>query len=170
MSSKRTLVLDSSYQTLYFASERSVWKLLYAEKAEVVSTWDESVNWVNNSKIKHPAVIRLKNYVRKFIPKFQYSRKVVMSRDQYCCQYCGKALTPREATIDHVLPRNLGGKSTYLNCVTSCRPCNSKKANKTLEQCGLKLISEPFVPRFQYLIQSHYTTDWHEDWNNFIHH
>ena len=62
------------------------------------------------------------------------------------CMYCGKKLI-NDATIDHIHPLHLGGKSDFKNCVASCFNCNIKiKANKTLDMCGLKLIKQPYEP------------------------
>jgi 5-methylcytosine-specific restriction endonuclease McrA len=94
-----------------------------------------------------PKVVRLLRYVYlKFNPSKgpRYSRTGVLRRDNYCCAYCGKHAT----TIDHVVPRSKGGKSTWVNSVAACRKCNEKKADKTLEQTGMKLRFKPFVPTF----------------------
>ena len=69
-----------------------------------------------------------------------FSKKSVLARDKYTCAYCGKYAN----TIDHVVPRALGGGNSYTNCVASCKKCNSKKGSKTLEQMGWEL---PFTPK-----------------------
>lgn len=43
------------------------------------------------------------------------------------CHYCGKAVPPRELTMDHVVPIIRGGKSTKSNVVPCCKPCNERK-------------------------------------------
>ena len=74
-----------------------------------------------------------------------FSKRGVLNRDNYLCAYC-----PRKATtIDHVLPRALGGTSTWENCVAACWDCNQKKADKPLAKSGLKLLREAFVPTVQ---------------------
>ena len=42
------------------------------------------------------------------------------------------------ATLDHVTPWSLGGKTDESNLVTSCWSCNYGKANFTVEQIGLR--------------------------------
>lgn len=37
---------------------------------------------------------------------------------------------PDAATIDHVLPRTLGGMTSWLNEVAACRACNATKADR----------------------------------------
>lgn len=41
------------------------------------------------------------------------------------------------ATLDHVIPHSLGGRTDESNLVTSCWPCNYGKMNYTLEQIGI---------------------------------
>lgn len=42
------------------------------------------------------------------------------------------------ATLDHVIPWSLGGRTDESNLVTSCWSCNYGKANFTVEQIGIK--------------------------------
>ena len=42
------------------------------------------------------------------------------------------------ATLDHVVPWSLGGRTDESNLVTSCWSCNYGKANFTVEQIGIK--------------------------------
>lgn len=79
-----------------------------------------------------PKVLRLVKYIRvgrKTIMPFKKS--VVYLRDDYVCQYCGRKLDRGECTLDHVIPKVRGGKSSYVNCVTACKSCNTKKGDKT---------------------------------------
>ena len=71
-----------------------------------------------------------------------FSKSGVLRRDEYHCAYCPQKAT----TVDHVLPRALGGTSTWENCVAACWDCNQKKADKLLENSGLKLLRKPFIP------------------------
>lgn len=71
-----------------------------------------------------------------------FSKKGVLKRDNYLCAYCSEKAT----TIDHVVPRALGGLSTWMNCVAACIPCNSKKSHKTLDEAGMTLLSPPYEP------------------------
>lgn len=74
----------------------------------------------------------------------RYSKRGVLARDCHRCAYCGR----RGTTIDHVLPRCQGGKSTWLNCVAACEKCNGAKKGRTPEQAGMKFLpgAGPFVP------------------------
>ena len=46
---------------------------------------------------------------------------------QGVCHYCGERVSPKELTLDHIVPVIRGGKSSRGNCVPACKECNSKK-------------------------------------------
>jgi hypothetical protein len=71
-----------------------------------------------------------------------YSKTGVLRRDHSRCVYCGHPAT----TIDHIVPRSRGGRSTWLNCVAACVECNRRKGNLTVKEAGVKLAHAPFVP------------------------
>jgi len=71
-----------------------------------------------------------------------------LSRDNYTCQYCGAMPSRRELTIDHVLPRSRGGKTTWENVVTACQKCNGRKGSRTPEEAHMKLRVWPKRPRY----------------------
>jgi len=43
------------------------------------------------------------------------------------CHYCGKQMSPKALTMDHVVPISRGGKSTKNNVVPACKECNTLK-------------------------------------------
>jgi 5-methylcytosine-specific restriction endonuclease McrA len=49
------------------------------------------------------------------------------------CVYCKKGISKGNATIDHVEPLKLGGKSSIQNLVIACQPCNSSKSHKVID-------------------------------------
>lgn len=55
-------------------------------------------------------------------------RYEVLRRDNYACRYCGAAAPDAHLTVDHVIPKALGGGDEPANLVTACQPCNSGKA------------------------------------------
>jgi 5-methylcytosine-specific restriction endonuclease McrA len=168
MSSKKTLLLDSSYQVVSFIPERKLFKLLIKDKIEIESCWNDEVNWING-KIKHPSVVRLKNHVKRNYFNSNFSRKALVKRDRSTCQYCGKKLTASQITIDHVLPRAQGGITSFTNCVVCCQICNNKKADKTPEQAKMTLLKRPTHPSFS---AHNYVADpqdnWHPSWDDFL--
>jgi len=70
------------------------------------------------------------------------SRAAVLRRDRYRCAYCGQTGT----TLDHVVPKSRGGRTTWTNCVAACASCNERKANRTPEEAGMRLDTVPRRP------------------------
>jgi 5-methylcytosine-specific restriction endonuclease McrA len=93
------------------------------------------------------------------------TRRTVIARDLYTCQYCGAQPGRAELTIDHVLPRSRGGKTTWENAVTACKPCNHKKRDRTPEEAEMTLRAKPSRPRFVAIVllgEAHTQTVWHK--------
>ena len=91
--------------------------------------------------MKVPSVIRLLEYRRIPHQSRALSRKNILLRDRYTCQYCGVQPGPEELTIDHVLPRSQGGLTTWDNVVTACRECNHRKGGRTPEEIALAIVA-----------------------------
>jgi 5-methylcytosine-specific restriction endonuclease McrA len=167
--SRKTLLLNASYEVLSFIPERKALKLLFKDKVEVVSSWTNTeIRW-DNGKIKHPSILRLKNHVRRNYYNSNFSRKALVKRDKNTCQYCGLKLSASQITIDHVLPRAQGGITSFTNCVVSCQVCNNIKADRTPEQANMVLLKKPTHPSFS---AANYVADpqeyWHVDWDDFL--
>lgn len=82
-------------------------------------------------------------------------RMVLYARDKHICAYCGDTFEPKALTIDHVHPKSRGGKNTWVNCVTACKPCNHKKGSKTPEEARMQLLYVPYaVNKFEKMILS----------------
>lgn len=160
----KALLLNGNYQALQFVTDRKAILYLLKNKVEVLSEWNE----ICFDKTKYPAVLRLNYHVKKPPRKASYSRFAVFRRDNYTCQYCGKCLRGKNITVDHIVPKVRGGKNTFLNCVTSCYPCNNGKRDKTLEQAGLKLLREPFAPTVAELTGFDNANNWHESWEFYL--
>lgn len=73
-------------------------------------------------------------------------RMILYARDKYTCAYCGEEFSGYKLTIDHVMPRSRGGKNVWQNCVTSCKPCNHRKSDRTPEEAHMKLLYVPYAP------------------------
>lgn len=95
-----------------------------------------------------PEVIALKTYDGYPVRGVAFTRRNVYRRDAHACQYCGRRPGLAELTIDHVLPRSRGGPSSWDNCVTACRPCNARKANRLPHEVELVLSRPPSAPRW----------------------
>jgi len=166
--SKKALLLNTTYEVLSFIPERKVLKLIFKDKAEIISTWEDYLFW-GSGKIKYPSILRLKNHVKINYINTNFSRKVLIKRDRSTCQYCDKKLVGSQITIDHIIPKAKGGGTSFTNCVICCQLCNSKKGDRTLEQANMSLLRKPMHPSFttNYFITD-YQEAWHSDWNDFI--
>jgi len=74
------------------------------------------------------------------------NNRELFRRDWHICAYCGGEFGYFRLTRDHVVPLSRGGRDTWMNVVTACRQCNSKKQNRLPEEAGMKLLYAPYVP------------------------
>jgi 5-methylcytosine-specific restriction endonuclease McrA len=90
-----------------------------------------------------PSVVRLSKYanIRKRKAPAGAKRTRIYIRDNFTCQYCSKKMEAKHLTLDHVLPRSKAGTSSPENLVAACKPCNSRKDNRTPEQARMPLIT-----------------------------
>ena len=139
------LVLNSSWIPIETITWEEAFTKIFNGRAYAVEYYEEIVRTPTDEYLK-PAVIVCTEYNKVPNRAPVYSKRMVYIRDNYTCQYCRKQLTTSNATIDHVVPRSKGGRSTFLNTVCACESCNTKKADKTLKESGMRLIKEPIVP------------------------
>jgi len=166
-----TLLLNADAQPLSILPLSTIdWqeaiKYMVLDKAEVMA-WHEdwivrSANW----STRVPAVIMLKSYQK---PKatIRLSKRNIFLRDEYLCQYCGCEVTEQHATLDHVLPQSKGGKTTWENSATACKPCNYRKAAST----KMKPKRTPHKPHFWELVEKRRKRGFqngHSSWVNYL--
>lgn len=146
---RKVLVLDSRYQPVKVVSLEVGFVLLYTDRATSVTDSERTLRSVN-STYKVPWVIALNSCSprtrRSLSPRF--SRQNVYLRDGYSCQYCGWMGPLSHLTLDHLLPSAKGGKTSWENVVTACRPCNHRKGARTIEELGVRPRNMPFRPTF----------------------
>lgn len=141
----QVLVLTQQYQPHRVVSWQRAVTLVFGDKAQVIETYDEEIRSVSVT-IKAPAVIRLLGAVRGTKRAVKFSRVNILIRDHFRCQFCGVKHEMRDLTYDHVVPRAQGGRTTWDNIVTACRPCNARKGDRTPEQAGMPLRTKPVRP------------------------
>lgn len=140
---RETLVLNASFEPLSTVSLRRAVVLVMQDKAVVEQAHPGLRIRAASVEVPVPQVIRLSRYVRVPFRRWApWSRRGVLVRDQYRCAYCGR----RATTVDHVVPRSHGGGDTWLNTVASCAEDNHRKADRTPEQAGMRLLRRPFEP------------------------
>ena len=140
------LVLNQNYEPLNLTSVRRAVVLLCMGKAEVVKEDSGFVHTVADS-IRVPLVVRLIYFVKRPVPELKLSRKSILARDEYTCQYCGER-GQHNLTVDHVIPRVRGGKTEWENLVCCCLKCNNKKGNRTPQEAGMSLRRHPRRPKY----------------------
>ncbi len=146
----RVLVLNASFEPLSLISVQRAVVLLLREKAEAIENDISRFLHAERFSLPVPLVIRLVHYVP--IPrrlKVPLTRKTLLSRDEYTCQFCGTTVGP--LTVDHVMPRSRGGATSWENCVAACLRCNHRKGNKTPEEAAMVLRKKPARPDFTHM-------------------
>lgn len=119
--------------------------LILKAKADMLEHGDLTVRSERIS-VDKPVVIKLRSYIRipRDVHKRKITRKAVLARDSWTCQYCG---TERAGlTVDHVIPRSRGGESVWENIVASCAPCNRRKADRLPKEISMHPRTKPSVP------------------------
>lgn len=140
-----TLLLDLGYRPVKVIPWQRALCMHFVGKVEVLCAHEWNVHSVKLS-YPAPAVVRL---LRRQVTRplhVRFSRENVYLRDGHKCQYCGIRCGPRELTLDHVVPRSRGGKTTWKNVVTACVACNRKKGRDSPEQAGMRLRCVPAKP------------------------
>jgi 5-methylcytosine-specific restriction endonuclease McrA len=142
----KSLVLNYSYEPLQFCSAKRAIIMVFNERAEFIES-DGYVIRSPTTSFKLPAVIRVLNIVKRSKRRgVSFSKKNILRRDNFTCQYCG--ISNNSLTIDHIVAKSRGGKSNWINVVAACKPCNLKKGNQTLLEKGFKLLKAPSKPEF----------------------
>jgi 5-methylcytosine-specific restriction endonuclease McrA len=178
------LVLNRSFLPIHITNVRRAFTLLYQGIARAVDgeyrtfdfeSWSElsvardteSIGWVQG-RIRVPRVIVLTAFDR--IPKrhVRFSRLNIYARDGFTCQYCDKRPARTELNLDHVVPRSLGGKSTWENVVCSCLDCNRRKGGRTPRQARLRLRRKPVRPQWTPFVNLMLSTVRYQEWRPFL--
>ena len=160
---RKVLVLNASYEPINVCSMRRAVVLVLKRKAEVLERGGVPLRSERTS-LERPAVIRLVTYVR--VPRDAHSRRItrkaVLARDSWTCQYCGDRKPGM--TIDHVVPRSRGGESIWENIVAACGGCNRRKGNRLPHEIQMHPRSRPRPPAptvFITIASPRIPTSWH---------
>ncbi len=140
-------MLNASFEPLHIVTWQKAIQLLFQGKVEVVEESEREIRTVSFS-MKIPAVLRLLNYVplKQTKTMIRFSRVNVFIRDRYTCQYCKRQMAKNQLTLDHVVPAVQGGRKSWENIVTACKPCNQRKGGRTPSEAGLTLARKPERP------------------------
>ena len=136
------LVLNASYEPINICAARRAIVLVLKGLAHPEEMSPETLHAARR-QFQVPSVIRLLEYRRIPHQSRALSRKNILMRDRYTCQYCHRTLSAHELTLDHVLPRSRNGASSWENLVACCNPCNNRKGNRTPDEAGMRLARQP---------------------------
>jgi 5-methylcytosine-specific restriction endonuclease McrA len=136
------LVLNASYEPINICAARRALILVLKGVASAEEVSSLPVHSPRRA-LFIPSVIRLLEYRRIPHQTRALSRKNILMRDRYTCQYCHRALASGELTLDHVIPRSRAGESAWENLVACCHSCNNRKGSRTPEEAGMKLARQP---------------------------
>ena len=137
------LLLNVNFEPLHVCNLKRAIALLFAEKAEIVIN-SRGVIHTSTAEFEVPSVIRLAYMIKRPRPHIALSKREILRRDNFTCQYCGGKSA--HLTIDHIIPRHMGGRHTWDNLVAACPPCNRRKGGKRLEQINMSLQRLPKEP------------------------
>jgi 5-methylcytosine-specific restriction endonuclease McrA len=187
--SQQVLVLNRLWQAVNVCTARRALALLFEGHAQVVLNDDEGNfrtfdfgQWRDFSqtdshpevihtvsfRIRVPRVILLLVFDRMPKKEVKFTRHNIFERDRNTCQYCGKVFDRRELNLDHVVPRDRGGPTSWENIVCSCVPCNTRKGNRTPAEAGMHLIRKPKRPKWRPFVQVSIGVVGHESWKHFL--
>ena len=191
--SASVLVLNRNYVAIRVISAKRSFILMYKGFAEAIDTEEERFGalnfdaWIEYSQIRHespdendqfvvtprwqvlvPRVIRLVAYDKVPRREVKFSRRNILARDENRCQYCARKLPTSQLSLDHVVPRSRGGKSTWTNVVTACTPCNTRKGGRMPAEASMKLRRAPAAPRRNPILLEKVDSRRYRPWRYFI--
>ncbi len=189
--SRRVLVLNRLWQAVNIVGVKRAFSLLTQEHASVICTAEDNFQvmtvseWIHFSlenppkddqdcihtvrmKIRVPSVLLLRYFDRIPSKEVKFSRQSLFERDAYTCQYCGQTCHPKDLNLDHVIPRDRGGKTSWENIVTSCIRCNTRKANRLPHQAGMYLRQKPGRPKWRPFVSMEDVGEEDSDWQAFL--
>jgi len=191
-SARRVLVLNRNWQAVNIVDVHRAFALLFRDDARVVEpdggaeTLYDIEAWIGHSianpplqdwdcirtvsmALRVPPVLILSDYDRLPMKEVHLTRENIFARDEHICQYCGKRYPESELNIDHVIPRERGGRNTWENMVTSCIHCNGRKANRLPHEAGMRLQRKPRHPPHLPFSAAVFMDDNREpEWNVFL--
>ena len=191
------LVLNRLYTAIRVISARRAFSLLCKGLAEVIhvegighqrqylnydfQTWTELAelqrefeperhDWVRTVRqyIAVPRVVRLLGYDRLPTQVVKLNRRNLFARDRNQCQYCGHSYPTSELSLDHVVPRTLGGGDSWENLVAACVRCNARKGGRTPRQASMKLVRPPARPARHPVVAIRLGSERYASWQAFL--
>lgn len=190
-SSKRILVLNRLWQPVNIVGVKRGFSLLMQEHALAVDTTEgsfqmlDAAQWIEHSLqhppqhkadsiqtvrmcLRIPSVLLLRVFDKVPNKEVKFNRRSIFERDGFVCQYCGQKHAEDNLNLDHVIPRDQGGRTSWENIVTSCLRCNTRKANRMPHQAGMRLPRMPEKPRWRPFVSLVSAANPEPDWKYFL--
>lgn len=166
--SNMCLVLNKSYMPVQTICWQDAFKKIFNGQAFAIEYYDDEVIHTPNDEYLKPAVIVCTEYngVPNRLPV--YSKRLVCQRDEWTCMYCAIPVRSDTYSIDHVVPRAQGGRSTFENTVCACKPCNFRKADRTPKQAKMKLRCQPGKPKFNPIKVKFANLHLEDEWTQYV--
>jgi 5-methylcytosine-specific restriction endonuclease McrA len=187
----RTLVLNRVWQAVNIVGVKRAFALLFQDHARVVYSDTDQFQVLNREEwilfsqeqpprereavlktvrfnIRIPRILLLTEFDRLPVKELKFNRQSIFERDDFTCQYCGRTFSTKGLNLDHVIPRHRGGQTSWENIVTSCLPCNTRKANRLPHEAGMRLVRMPYRPKARPFVTLSEGGEIHESWQSFL--
>jgi 5-methylcytosine-specific restriction endonuclease McrA len=185
MLTSRVLILNRSWVAVNVATVRRAIGLVYRGMARVVDTESyktyDFMDWAQNGNgnghpairgvsvnFREPEVILLTAFNGRHIREIKFSRRNIFERDQHTCQYCGRRFERANLTLDHVVPRSRGGRTTWDNVAVCCVRCNTRKGDRTPAEAGMHPVRTPCKPHWASFVGMRLTRLDSTAWRKFL--
>jgi len=159
------LILNVNYEPLHVCNTKRALALVFCGKAEILLNGRGTIRSAS-AEFDIPSVIRLGYLIRRPRPQISLTKREILRRDDFTCQYCG--FRSHLLTVDHVNPRRLGGKHIWTNVVAACHSCNRKKGGKLPRNANMQLRRLPIQPRPTAIYRFGQHLSAHSEWEQFI--
>ncbi len=159
------LILNVNFEPLHVCNTKRALALVFSGKAETILN-GRGIIRSTSTEFEVPSVIRLSYMIKRPRPRLALSKREVLRRDEYTCQYCGR--TMRHLTIDHVVPRHKGGPHTWQNLVAACSACNRRKGGRSPTEANMSLQRQPFEPKATAIYRFGRHLSHNQEWQQFI--
>ncbi len=159
------LILNVNFEPLHVCNTKRALSLVMAGKAEIVLNGRGMIHSATDA-FELPSIIKLQYMVKRPRPRISLSKREILRRDNFTCQYCGRS--GYHLTIDHVTPRHMGGRHSWTNLVAACSPCNRRKGGRTPDQANMQLLRAPGEPSASAYYRFGRHLDNREEWQPFI--
>jgi 5-methylcytosine-specific restriction endonuclease McrA len=137
------LVLNANFEPINVCNTRRAISLVIDGKAILILNGRGEIKTVRQN-YPRPSIIRLEKMIHRPRPQVKLTKREILRRDNYTCQYCGQHV--QYLTVDHIIPRHLGGEHIWTNLVAACPHCNHRKGGRTLDQAQMHLLRAPSTP------------------------